>query len=97
MFILPPPGKSLGGAGDRGALSKGASFVPLTEARQIPTGSEIDALHGSLKMVSNTGQVGKTQTATLTGGIFKITQARSGISKGLTNLSLVESAFQGSI
>ena len=95
VFILPPPGKSLGGAGDTAALSKGTGFVPLTEARQIPTGSEIDALHGSLKMVSNTGQVGKTQTATLTGGVFKLTQVRKGITKGLTNFNLVESAFQG--
>jgi hypothetical protein len=95
VFIEPPPGKSLGTAGDSAALSKGTGFVPLTEARQIPTGSEIDALHGSLKIVSNSGKVGKTQTATLAGSVFKVTQARSGISKGLTNFNLVESAFQG--
>jgi DNA-binding beta-propeller fold protein YncE len=95
VFILPPPGKSLGGAGDTAALSKGTGFVPLTEARQIPTGSEIDALHGSLKMVSNTGQVGKTQTATLAGGVFKVTQARKGLTKGMADFNLVESAFQG--
>ena len=95
VLVKPPPGKSLGAAGDAAAVSKGQGFVPLTEARQIPTGSEIDALHGSLKMVTATGQVGKTQTATLAGGIFKVTQTRSGISKGLTNFNLVESAFQG--
>ena len=95
VFIKPPPGKSLGGAADTAALSKGQGFVPLTEARQIPTGSEIDALHGSLRVVSNTGKIGKTQTASLTGGIFKLSQDRSGISKGLTNFNLVESAFQG--
>ena len=65
------------------------------EARQIPTGSEIDALLGSLRIVTATGQVGKTQTATLTGGIFKVTQDRTGITKGLTDLNLVESAFPG--
>jgi IPT/TIG domain-containing protein/FG-GAP repeat protein len=95
VFIKPPPGKTLGGAGDTAALSKGTGFVPLTEARQIPTGSEVDALNGSLKLVSNTGQIGKTQTATLTGGIFKVTQARNGISKGIADFNLVESAFQG--
>jgi hypothetical protein len=95
VFIKPPPGKSLGGAADNAALSKGQGFVPLTEARQIPTGSQIDALHGSLRIVSNTGKVGKTQTATLTGSIFKLSQDRSGISKGLTNFNLVESAFKG--
>ena len=95
VLIKPPPGKSLGAAGDAAAVSKGQGFVPLTEARQIPTGSEIDALHGSLKMVTATGNVGKTQTAALAGGIFKVTQTRTGISKGLTNFKLVESAFQG--
>jgi hypothetical protein len=95
VFIEPPPGKTLSAARDSAALSKGMGFVPLTEARQIPTGSEIDALHGSLKMVSNTGQVGKTQTATLTGGVFKVTQTRKGITKGMADFSLVESAFQG--
>jgi hypothetical protein len=99
VLVKPPPGTSLGTAGDRSlftaALPQGQGFVPLSEAHQIPTGSEIDALHGSLEIVTATGKAGKTQTATLTGGIFKVTQARSGISKGLTNLNLVESAFKG--
>ncbi len=95
VFIKPPPGKTLGRAGDSAALSKGQGFVPLTEARSIPIGSEFDALHGSLKMVSATGQVGKTQTATLAGGIFKLNQARRGITKGLTDFTLQESAFRG--
>jgi hypothetical protein len=95
VWIKPPPGKSLGPAGDNAALSKGQGFVPLTEARQVPTGSEVDALHGSLRIVSNTGTVGKTQTATLAGGVFNVSQVRKGISKGLTNFNLVESAFQG--
>ena len=95
VFIKPPPGKSLGKAGDSAALSKGQGFVPLTEARQIPTGSQVDALHGSLKMVSATGSVGKTQTATLAGGIFNLSQDRTGITKGLTDFNLVENAFKG--
>jgi hypothetical protein len=95
VWIKPPPGKSLGAAGDRAALSKGQGFVPLTEVRQVPTGSEVDALHGSLKIVSNTGKVGKTQTATLAGGVFKVTQVRKGITKGQTDFNLIESAFQG--
>jgi hypothetical protein len=92
VFILLPKGKT---AGDASALAKGQGFVPLTEARQIPTGSEIDALNGSLTMTSNTGKVGKTQTATLAGGVFKLTQARKGITKGLTTFKLIESAFRG--
>jgi hypothetical protein len=46
-------------------------------------------------MVSNTGKVGKTQTATLTGSVFKVTQVRKGITKGMTDFNLIESAFQG--
>jgi hypothetical protein len=98
VFILPPPGQSLAPAGDpaaSAALSKGQGFVPLTEARQIPTGSEIDSLNGSLKIVTATGHLGKTQTATLAGGVYKVTQARAGITKGLTTFSLQEAAFQG--
>jgi hypothetical protein len=67
----------------------------LTEARQIPTGSEIDSLNGSLKIVTATGHLGKTQTATLAGGVYKVTQAGAGITKGLTTFSLQEAAFQG--
>jgi large repetitive protein len=97
VFILLPPGKSLGPAADaeNSNLSKGQVFVPLTEARQIPTGSEIDALNGSLKMVSASGTVGKTQTATLAGGVFKLSQDRRGITKGLTDFTLQEGAFRG--
>ena len=46
VFIRPPAGKSLGHVVRglaRAALAKGQGFVPLTEARQIPTGSQIDA------------------------------------------------------
>ena len=46
-------------------------------------------------IVSNTGKIGKTQTATLAGGVFTVTQTRTGISKGQTDFNLVESAFQG--
>jgi len=98
VFIKLPSGTGLGTAGDgvqAAALAKGQGFVPLTEARQIPTGSEVDALHGTLKMVTATGRVGKTQDATLTGGVFKFSQSRTKITKGLTNLTLVESAFTG--
>ncbi|HYB30866.1 MAG TPA: IPT/TIG domain-containing protein [Solirubrobacteraceae bacterium] len=94
VFILLPPGKSFGPDGDSALLSKGQGFVPLTEARQIPTGSEIDALQGTLKMVTANG-VGKTQTATLAGGVFTVSQDRTGITKGLADFKLTEGAFQG--
>jgi len=78
-------------------------FIPLTELTQIPTGTEIDALNGSLKLLSavpghpagdaTAAKKGKTKTqsGTFGGAIFKITQAHN----GLATLTLVENAFKG--
>ncbi|HEY4827331.1 MAG TPA: fibronectin type III domain-containing protein [Solirubrobacteraceae bacterium] len=70
-------------------------FVPLTGLDQIPTGSQIDARHGSLELITSNGEKGKTQHGTFGGAIFKLTQTRSGASKGLVTLSIVENAFKG--
>jgi hypothetical protein len=80
-------------------------FVPLTELSQVPTNTEIDALKGTLKLITAAGGGGpahdakakkgkgktKTQTGTFGGAIFKITQAHS----GLATLAIVENAFKG--
>jgi hypothetical protein len=82
-------------------------FVPLTELRQIPQNAVINALRGTLKLITAigggqgahdaTGKSGKkgknakTQTGTFGGAIFKLNQARN----GLATLSLVENAFTG--
>ena len=98
VFVKPPRGKSLdvAGRGPAGAAAAaGPGFVRLTAATQIPVGSEINSLHGSLKLVTATGNKGKTQNGTFRGAIFKMTQASRGASKGLVTLSLVESAFNG--
>jgi hypothetical protein len=70
-------------------------FIPLTELRQFPDNTQIDALKGTLKLITSTGQKKKTQTGTFTGGIFKITQLRFGPDKGMTILTLIEGAFKG--
>ena len=82
------------------------AFVRLTGAQQIPSGAVIDALHGTLKITTalpgagardaaangkKPKPKGKTQSGNFGGAVFKITQARS----GLTSLSLVEAAFKG--
>jgi hypothetical protein len=98
VFVKPPRGKSLdvAGRGRVGAVAAaGPGFVRLTAATQIPVGSEINSLHGSLKLVTATGNKGKTQNGTFRGSIFKVTQTSTGASKGLVTLSLVESAFNG--
>jgi hypothetical protein len=89
VFVKLPPGY----AGD--ALAKGSGFVALTQPRQLPAGTSVDARAGSLKLVAASGQVGKTQSGVFAGGAFKLAQDRGGLTKGLTTLSLLEGAFKG--
>jgi hypothetical protein len=65
-------------------------FIPLTGAAQIPSGSQIDALHGSIQLTAAIGH-GKTEQGTFGGAIFQLTQAGS----GLTTLRLLEGLFKG--
>jgi hypothetical protein len=98
VLIKPPPGKSLYAIG-RSATSpvptKGQGFIPLTQARQVPAGSQIDALRGTLQLVVATGKHHTAQTARLTGGVYTISQTARGLHKGLTTFSLNEGAFPG--
>lgn len=95
VFIKPPPGGSITTA-HISALAKGTGFVPLTEARRVPVGSQIDARQGTLMLVAATSnRRGKTQNVRLAGGVFSSTQARAAQQKGLTTLTLVEGAFAG--
>ena len=70
-------------------------FVPLTGLDQIPSGAQIDARHGSLELITATGVKGKTQHGTFGGAIFQLTQERSGKTKGLVTLTLLEGLFKG--
>ncbi|MBV9606627.1 MAG: hypothetical protein JO027_16045 [Solirubrobacterales bacterium] len=81
-------------------------FVPLTQLRQIPKNTLINAIHGTLQIITaagghpaadaaakgkkHKGKV-KTQTGRFSGAIFKITQAHS----GLATITLVEGAVKG--
>jgi hypothetical protein len=98
VFVKPPPGKSLGPVADvaRRGFVKGHGFVPLTEARQLPSGSQIDARAGSLQMVTAAAtRTGKLQTGVFGGALFSASQARAGLDKGLTTLHLLEGVFAG--
>jgi hypothetical protein len=86
-------------------------FIPLTELTQIPKNTVINALHGTLSLVTAggshpaadvaaaKGKKGKgkttTQSGTFGGAIFKISQATGGANKGLATLTIVENAFKG--
>jgi len=65
-------------------------LVPLTQATRIPSGAILDTRAGSLELTAAAGKH-KRQTGTFGGAVFKLTQARS----GLTNLKLAEGAFAG--
>ena len=98
----PQPGTpALGGTFDISAVTGivlvkvNGVFTPVTETTQVSNGAEIDALRGSLKLVTATVRKGKTQHGTFGGAIFKLTQQRRGHNKGLVTLSIVEHAFGG--
>jgi hypothetical protein len=74
--------------------SPSGAFVPLTGATQIRTGTEIDALRGSLELVASVGKH-KTEHGIFGGAIFRLSQTGRGALKGLTTLALVEGAFSG--
>jgi hypothetical protein len=82
------------GAGDR-AITKGTNFQPLTEARQLPVGTRVDARKGKIKMTNASSKHGKLQNGTFNGGVWSVAQSKSGLSKGLTTLSLVAGAAPG--
>jgi hypothetical protein len=101
VFVKPPPGTTIATVRNALAagttLTKGQGFVPLTEARQLPVGTEVDARAGTLQLSAAAAtKHGKLQRGTFGGGLFKFTQDRGGLTKGLTTLSLLEGAFVGS-
>jgi hypothetical protein len=78
-----------------GAHVTGPGFIPLTQARQLPVGSQIDARRGTLAIVLATSSKKKTQHARLSGGVFSVGQIRTGRDEGLTTFTLEENAFPG--
>jgi hypothetical protein len=91
VLIKPPPGKSVHAT----SVAKGVGFIPLTQARQIPVGSQIDARRGTLQLVDANGRARHTQSARLSGGLFTLGQTKAGVSKGLTTFTLNEGGFSG--
>jgi hypothetical protein len=69
----------------------GTKLIPLTEAQKISSGAILDTRTGSLQLTAAPAKGHKPETGTFGGAIFKLTQARN----GLTNLALAEGAFQG--
>jgi hypothetical protein len=103
VYIELPPGATLAsaasvspfssftlGAQAVASLTKGQSFVPLTEARQIPVGSILETTHGVVGITTATtaSKKGKLQSGDFGAGIFKLLQNRR--RKGLTELDIID-------
>lgn len=69
----------------------GTKLVPLTEAQKIPSGAILDTRAGALQITAAATKGHRPETGVFGGAIFKLTQARS----GLTNLAITEGAFSG--
>jgi virginiamycin B lyase len=61
-------------------------LVPLSGPKVLPLGTVIDATSGVVRMITALSKRGKTQTVTVWGGVFKITQRKHG--DGLTQIHL---------
>jgi CSLREA domain-containing protein len=69
------------------SLSKGLTFIPLTEVRQVPVGSILEATAGTARITTATTAKTKLQSGDFGAGIFKLLQARK--QKGLTELDIM--------
>jgi hypothetical protein len=87
VLVAIPAGAATNGNSAH-ASQKGLKFVPLEEARQIPTGSFLDTSRGTVQLVSATGAGQKTQDGKFTAGLFQVLQSRKKREKGLTELRL---------
>jgi hypothetical protein len=96
VLIKLPNGKAAADAFAAAAFTKGAGFIPLTEPRQLPSGTQVDARRGTLTMLTAaTAKHGKLGSVRFSGAIFGFNQAARGPAKGLTTVSLLEGDFKG--
>ncbi len=70
------------------ASQKGITFVPLTEARQVPVGSFLDTKKGTVALESARDRLGTRQRGTFLNGLFQVRQSRKLSAKGRTDLIL---------
>jgi hypothetical protein len=77
-------------------VAKGRGFIPLTEALQLPVGTQVDARDGILKVTTATtgggkGKRTKTQSGEFSEGLFQVLQSSKRSLKGRTVLKLLDS------
>ena len=87
VFVELPPGAAPAQASE--SESKGASFVALTQPRQIPVGSIFDTRSGTVGLTAASPTSGQFYTGTFTAGVFQLLQNRA--EQGLSQLTLMDS------
>jgi len=73
---------------------KGVTFVPLSQAQQIPVGSFLNTRRGTVRMESAANRAGKRQRGNFSRGLFQVRQSRKRSAKGLTDLVMKGSSFR---
>jgi hypothetical protein len=81
-------------AGSGRASQKGITFVPLSEARQIPVGSFLDTRKGKVRLESAANRAGKRQRGTFFNSLFQVRQSKKVSARGLTDLVMKGSSFR---
>jgi hypothetical protein len=81
-------------SGPARASQKGITFVPLTEARQIPVGSFLDTRKGTVRLESARDLKGTRQRGNFSRSLFQALQSRKRSARGLTDLVMKGSSFR---
>jgi hypothetical protein len=83
------------GAAGAHASQKGESFSPLTQPRELPVRSFIDARRGTTRLTSaKTRREDQIQAGLFSGGVFQVLQSRRVRAKGLTDVRLKGGNFK---
>ncbi len=88
------PSAAARSAGSAHASQKGVTFVPLSEAQQVPVGSFLDTRKGTVRLQSAASPTGKRQTGTFLRSLFQVKQSKKRSARGLTDLIMKGSSFR---
>jgi hypothetical protein len=99
LVLVKPPAhasaRASGGRRVRVTLPNNHGYFPLTEPLSLPAGTKIEALRGSLRLLTASGQKDRTYSGVFGSGLFSVRQAARGATRAVTTLALLEGAFSG--
>jgi hypothetical protein len=96
VLVAVPAGAAAAGVNAAGGGARGTSFVPLSEARQIPVGSLLDTSRGTVRLATASTSR-RANRGDFTGGTFRVVQSRSRRARGLTELRLSRGSFRNCV